>query len=218
MTPPRRRARTATLLLIANFKIIRRGRRPRRPVQPRTTTQLPGGVLTPSYEPTQKPSPPKNRNPAQSPGASRTPPPTRNHTRDVGASIARPQESRVAAPPTGGYRIRPYVPKILAPEGSNGEGQKNVKKSAALLRFLAFLALDHPFGVLRGEQPLSRASRAIGSSGTFFGSFWGSKRNTYRRQPIIKGSRRKVAASGAREPCRKPQNILHPPPKKVIIT
>ena len=31
MTPPGRRAITAILLLIANFKIIRRGRRPRRP-------------------------------------------------------------------------------------------------------------------------------------------------------------------------------------------
>ena len=78
-------------------------------------------------------------------------------------------------------------PKILAPEGSIGEGRKSVKKSAALLRFLAFLALDHLFGVLRGEQPLSRASRAIGSSGHLFGSFWVSKRNTYRRQPMIKG-------------------------------
>ena len=59
LTPPGRRAITATLLLIANFKIIRRGRRPRRPVQPRKTTQLPGGVKTHPYEPTQKPSPKK---------------------------------------------------------------------------------------------------------------------------------------------------------------
>ena len=43
-------------------------------------------------------------------------------------------------------------PKILAPEGSIGESRKSVKKSAALLRFLAFLALDHPFGVPRGER------------------------------------------------------------------
>ena len=43
-------------------------------------------------------------------------------------------------------------PKILAPEGSIGEGRKSVKKSAALLRFLAFLALDHLFGVPRGER------------------------------------------------------------------
>ena len=67
---------------------------------------------------------------------------------------------------------------ILAPEGSIGEGRKSVKKRAALLHVLAFPFLDHPFGVPRGEQPLGRASRAVGSSGHFFGSFWVSKRNT----------------------------------------
>ena len=40
MTPPGCRAITATLLLIANFKIIRRGRRPRRPVQPCVIAKL----------------------------------------------------------------------------------------------------------------------------------------------------------------------------------
>ena len=67
---------------------------------------------------------------------------------------------------------------VLAPEGAIGEGRKSVKKRAALLHVLAFSFLDHLFGVLRGEQPLSRASRAIGSSGHFFGSFLVSKRNT----------------------------------------
>ena len=41
--------------------------------------------------------------------------------------------------------------RILAPKGSIGEERKSVKKNAALLRFLAFLLLDHTFGVLRGE-------------------------------------------------------------------
>ena len=66
---------------------------------------------------------------------------------------------------------------VLAPEGSIGEGFKSVKKNAALLHFLAFGPFDHLIGVLRGEQPLSRASRAVGSSGHLFGSFWVSKRN-----------------------------------------
>ena len=69
----------------------------------------------------------------------------------VGASIARPCNLTPPLKPTGGYRIRPYANQNLAPEGSIGEGQKSVKKSAALLRFLAFLFLDLPFGVLRGE-------------------------------------------------------------------
>ena len=56
--------------------------------------------------------------------------------------------------------------------------RKSVKKNAALLHFLAFPSSDHLFGVPRGEQPLGRASRAVGSSGHFFGSFLVSKRNT----------------------------------------
>ena len=40
---------------------------------------------------------------------------------------------------------------ILAPKGSIGEERKSVKKNAALLRFLAFLLLDHLFEVPRGE-------------------------------------------------------------------
>ena len=72
---------------------------------------------------------------------------------------------------------RPRRP-VLAPEGSIGEAVKSVKKRAALLHVLAFCCFDLLFGVLRGEQPLSRASRAIGSSGHFFGSFLVSKRNT----------------------------------------
>ena len=84
----------------------------------------------------------------------------------------------------GPYRMG--VEFIFAPEGSIGRGRKGVKKNAALLHFLAFASSDHIFGVLRGEQPLSRASRAVGSSGHFFGSFLVSKRNTWRKQPIIK--------------------------------
>ena len=76
----------------------------------------------------------------------------------------------------GPYKVGNRV--YLAPEGSNGEEAKSVKNRAALLHGLAFCFLDLPFGVPRGEQPLGRASRAIGSSGHFFGSFLVSKRNT----------------------------------------
>ena len=51
----------------------------------------------------------------------------------------------------------------------------------ALFRALG-LTDDQPLVVSfwgsQGAGPLGRASRAIGSSGTLFGSFWGSKRNT----------------------------------------
>ena len=61
-----------------------------------------------------------------------------------------------------------------------------MKKNAALLRFLAFLLLDHIFGVPRGEQPLGRASRAIGSSGHLFRFLFGCpKRKGYRKYAMI---------------------------------
>ena len=85
----------------------------------------------------------------------------------------------------GGHPSTP-IEFLLAPEGPDGERAKSVKKNAALLHFLAFGSFDHRLGVLRGEQPLRRASRAIGSSGTLFASFWGSKRKDYWKYPIKK--------------------------------
>ena len=52
MPPPSNLAKTATLFVDCVFKIVCRGRRPRRPVQPHVTTQSPGGVKTPPYGPT----------------------------------------------------------------------------------------------------------------------------------------------------------------------
>ena len=54
--------------------------------------------------------------------------------------------------------------------------EKALRKLQSFLQFLAFLLLDYNFGVLRGEQPLRRAPRAIASSGHLFASFWVSKR------------------------------------------
>ena len=53
---------------------------------------------------------------------------------------------------------------VLAPEGSIGEKQKSVKNRAALLHGLAFLLLDFPFGVPRGQAPwaVPRASEVAG--------------------------------------------------------
>jgi hypothetical protein len=50
--------------------------------------------------------------------------------------------------------IGPYrkgVEEFRPRRGQSGEERKSVKKNAALLHFLAFLLLDHTFGVLRGE-------------------------------------------------------------------
>ena len=83
---------------------------------------------------------------------------------------ATPQSPAVTAPLKGSHSLH----LLFWPwRGQCGEKRKSVKKNAALLRFLAFLLLDLLFGVLRGEQPLSRASRAVGSSGHFFRFLFG---------------------------------------------
>ena len=74
--------------------------------------------------------------------------------------------------------IGPYnmgVEEFRPRRGQYGEERKSVKKNAALLRFLAFLLLDHTFGVLRGEQPLRRGSLPRNSE-TFFATFFGHKK------------------------------------------
>ena len=66
------------------------------------------------------------------------------------ASIARPYT--VLKAPLKGSHPLPPIEFLLAPEGSNGEEAKSVKKRAALLHVLAFCFLDHIFGVPRGER------------------------------------------------------------------
>ena len=81
-----------------------------------------------------------------------------------------------------------------------------MKKNAALLRFLAFLLLDHNFGVPRGEQPLGRGSLPRNSE-TFFVSFFGHKKGKPGGGiPLPKVSRRKVAANALTQ-----KNIAIPP-------
>ena len=83
----------------------------------------------------------------------------------------------VRAPGTTPHRLTAELPSrgainstpiefLLAPEGSNGEEQKSVKKSAALLRFLAFLFLDHLSGVPRGRAPWAGV-RCLGTARLF---------------------------------------------------
>ena len=74
-----------------------------------------------------------------------------------------------------------------------------MKKNAALLRFLAFLLLDHTFGVLRGEQPLRRGSLPRNSE-TFSLPFW-SQKGRHKNSMLLywKGCRR-VATLTKRKP------------------
>ena len=59
--------------------------------------------------------------------------------------------------------IGPYsmgVEEFRPRRGQYGEERKSVKKNAALLHFLAFLLLDHNFGVLRGERLAAKTMAA----------------------------------------------------------
>ena len=46
-----------------------------------------------------------------------------------------------------------------------------------LAKRLAFLGFDNSFGIIKGEQPLIRASRASKVAGTFLVLFWCAKEN-----------------------------------------
>ena len=140
-------------------------------------------------------------------GASRTPPPT-----------AYMQTSVYPWRADGEHRpLQNEGRGHLAPEGSIGRGRKGVKKNAALLHFLAFAFSDHIIGVPRGEQPLGRASRAVGSSGTLFGSFWGSKRNTWRENPMIRGGTARWCPRQARNDTKTRKKILQFPRASCMI-
>ena len=86
-----------------------------------------------------------------------------------------PQAASRPAPFTQGSQYSTTYREFWAPEGAIGEKQKSVKNRAALLHGLAFLLLDHIFGVLRGEQPLRRGPLPR-NSGTFFATFFGHKK------------------------------------------
>ena len=61
--------------------------------------------------------------------------------------------------------------------------------------------LNHHKATEEVLRPQGRVSRAIGSSGDLFGSFWVSKRNTSRQYAGTKKGHRKVAALGGHALC-----------------
>ena len=119
-----------------------------------------------------------------------------------GRCLHRPAPQAGARPSGPMTSIGPYslgAEEFRPRRGQSGKREKSVKKNAALLHFLGFFPLTLLFGVPRGAGPLGRASRAIGSSGTFFGSFWGSKRNTQRPEAVKKGEHRMVVFPAGRK-------------------
>ena len=108
------------------------------------------------------------------------------------ASICHPAGRRERRPPTNYQKAatnnknhEPSNCRVLAP----GRGQ-------SVRSWILKGALAKRSRKARTQAPLSRASRAIGSSGTLFGSFWGSKRNTYRAEAHYKSPCRKVGRGG----------------------
>ena len=54
-----------------------------------------------------------------------------------------------------------------------------------LAKRLAFLGFDNSFGIIKGEQPLIRASRASKVAGTFLVLFWCAKENLTSRNRAL---------------------------------
>ena len=62
-----------------------------------------------------------------------------------------------------------------------------------LAKRLAFLGFDNSFGIIKGEQPLIRASRASKVAGAFLVLFWHAKENLTPRHRRVKPLKRKRA-------------------------
>ena len=54
-----------------------------------------------------------------------------------------------------------------------------------LAKRLAFLGFDNSFGIIKGEQPLIRASRASKVAGAFLVLFWHAKENLTSRNRAL---------------------------------
>ena len=61
-----------------------------------------------------------------------------------------------------------------------------------LAKRLAFFRFDNPFGIIKGEQPLIRASRASKVAGTFLVLFWCAKENLAQRKSALTPRRRRA--------------------------
>ena len=97
----------------------------------------------------------------------------------------------------GGVLDAPFRPR----RGQSGEGHKSVKKNAALLHFLAFLLLDHKFGVLRGERLAAKTMAA---------SLLRKPARAVIRPAGANIARSPVSPRSTVAPCSQPRNPLRP--------
>ena len=63
-----------------------------------------------------------------------------------------------------------------------------------LAKRLAFLGFDNSFGIIKGEQPLIRASRASKVAGAFLVLFWHAKENLAQRKSALPRAQARDAA------------------------
>ena len=101
----------------------------------------------------------------------------------------------------GPYRVGGRVK--FGPGGVNRREVKKREEKRSTPAFFSFFTSRPQLWGSQGAGPLGRASRAVGSSGHLFGSFWVSKRNTCREKPIIKGCPRRVGTPGRRKQKRR---------------
>ena len=66
------------------------------------------------------------------------------------------------------------VSREVTPAAKQRIGETRKKRYAQRLAFFRF---DNPFGIIKGEQPLIRASRASKVAGAFLVLFWCAKEN-----------------------------------------
>ena len=84
------------------------------------------------------------------------------------------------------------VSREVTPAAKQQIGETRKKR---LAKRLAFFRFDNPFGIIKGEQPLIRASRASKVAGTFLVLFWCAKENLAQRKSAL------TPRTGARRWC-----------------
>ena len=75
-----------------------------------------------------------------------------------------------------------------------------------LAKRLAFLGFDNSFGIIKGEQPLIRASRASKVAGAFLVLFWHAKENLTPRNRALPPRHKRANSPNETAP---PQQKLH---------
>ena len=80
------------------------------------------------------------------------------------------------------FLLNATVSREVTPAAKQQVGETRKKR---LAQRLAFFRFDNSFGIIKGEQPLIRASRASKVAGTFLVLFWCAKENLALRNSAL---------------------------------